>query len=631
METHQFQADVQQILRLVTHSIYSDKEIFLRELISNASDALDAARFAALQDQELRTVEGAPAIRITVDKEASQIIISDDGIGLTAEQASKNLGTIAQSGTRAIAKMMEEQGASSENLIGQFGVGFYSAFMVAQTVEVHSLSAQPESEAIHWVSEGGESYTLETSERKERGTRIILHIQEECSEFLDEDRIKGIIRKHSDFVSWPILIGDERINQEEAIWSRNPSEVTTEEYNAFYKHISGDWSDPLVTIHVRADAPLQFNAVLFIPERRPWELDRMDYKTGLRLYQKRIKVLDHADELLPRYLRFARGVVDTPDIDLNVSREILQQTPVIQAIKKQLTRRLLKKLVELSNDNQEGYNSFWSEMGHILKEGISEADGSSSEKNKKRLVSLLRYPTTSSDGALRSLAEVKENMKEGQDAIWFFTSVNRDRIHAAPVLEGFRKRDWEVMLMTDPVDEWVTMHTQEFDEVPLKSAAHGELPEEDEENEDESESRREALPLVSWMKDLLKEQVSEVRISNRLTDSPSVLVNQKGSMGANMENILKAANQEISETKRVLEINPEHPMVQTLAKLNTDGTTGLEPFARLLLDHAAIVEGQLKDPDGFSKRLQSLMAAAARGMQATSPAGDDGAGPGSAE
>lgn len=608
-QQHQFQADVRQILHLVTHSIYSDREVFLRELISNASDALDTARFAALQES-LREVDGEPGIRIAIDEDAKTITISDDGIGLTAEQAQQNLGTIAQSGTRAFAEALKESGGDTESLIGQFGVGFYSAFMIADKVTVHSLSASEGSEPILWESDGGNGYSLVPGTRETRGTDIVLHVREEAEEFVDIERLRGIVRKHSDFVSWPVVVDGERANQEKALWTRNPSEITEEEYTAFYKHVSGDWKAPLITLHVRAEAPLQFQALLFIPESRPWELDRLDFKIALRLYQKRVKIVDHANDLLPRFLRFVSGVVDSPDVSLNVSREMLQQTAIVQQIKKQLTKRLLKKLRDLAREDAEKYNNFWNEMGHLLKEGVAE-----DEKNRKLLTELLRYKTTSSDEELRSLAQMKEGMAEGQDALWYLTDLDKDNIASRPVLEVFQRRGWEVALMTDPVDEWVVMQTREFDEVPLKSVAHGELPEEDEERSDEEKSERaSALPLAEWMKGLLSSDVAEVRLSSRLTDSPSVLVNQEGSMGANMETILKAANQQVMENKQVLEINPGHPMVKTLARLNESGKTGLEPFAHLLLDHALITEGRLKDPSGFAGRLQALMEKAAGNM-----------------
>ena len=600
METRSFQADAQQILRLVTHSIYSDREIFLRELLSNASDALDKARFLSLQNEGLRTVEGDPGIRLSINEEEGLLIIEDDGVGMTEQEIVENLGTIAQSGTKKFFEQLEEK-SDLETLIGQFGVGFYSAFMVADKVTVDSLSITPDAKAIRWVSNGGDSYDIGEGERTTRGTTITLQFSEEGKEFADKSKLQDIVQKHSDFVQWPITIEDERINQEAALWTRNPSEITDEEYNAFYKHITKDWQDPLCHIHIRAEGTLQFNAILFVPKKHSWQLDNLNYKVNLKLYQKRVKVLENANDLLPKNLRFVAGVVDSPDVQLNVSREILQQTNVVKSIRNQLAKKVLRKLIDVAKENPEEYTEFWSDMGYMLKEGIPDND-----KRQKDLLTLFRCKTTKSEGNWRSLGEIKEDMQEGQDAIWFLTDVDKEQIHRRPILEGFAKRDWEVLLLSDPVDEWVVMTVKDYEDVPLKSVAHGELPEE-EENEEENIESKKVQPLVDWMNDLLEEDVSSVRISKRLTDSPSVLVNQEGSMGSNMESILKAANQDISESKRVLEINPGHPMVKTLARLNGNGETGLEPYAKLLLDHATIVEGKLKDPVSFAKRLQSLM------------------------
>lgn len=618
MESHRFEADVRQILNLVTHSLYSDREIFLRELVSNASDALDRARFEGLQRDDLLPVDGEPGIRVTCDESAQTITVSDDGVGLTREEAIGHLGTIAESGTRGFAEQLSKKGESTEGLIGKFGVGFYSAFMVAEKVEVKSLSALPGAEPIHWTCDGGEEYVVEPGDKASRGTEVVLHIRDDAREFIDADRLRGIVHKYSDFVSWPVLVEHERANQEQALWRRAPQDISDDEYNAFYKHVSNDWKDPLLRAHVRVEGTLTYDAVLFVPERRPWELDRLDYKVGIRLYQKRVKVLDHADILVPRYLRFVAGVVDSPDVDLNMSREILQQTPVIATIRKQLTKKVLKRLKELSMGSPEQYGKFWGEFGHILKEGIHEdaGMGGGTGENKELITSLLRWKTTKSDGAIRSLAEVKNDLNTGQDTIWYHTSVDKERIASAPVLEGFRKRGWEVVLMDDPVDEWVVMNLREFDGVPLKSVSAGEAPAVEEQEADPiaRAARDQAAPLVSWMSELLAGDVAEVRSSNRLTDSPSVLIDQEGAMGANLERILQAANQEVPKTKRVLEINPEHPLVKTLARLNSEGKTGLEPFARLLLDHAAIAEGRLDDPQGFAQRLQALMEKAAEGM-----------------
>lgn len=611
MESHRFEADVRQILHLVTHSLYSDREIFLRELVSNASDALDRARFEGLKNEDLLDVEGEPGIQLAVDAEAGTITISDDGIGMTQEQVVEHLGTIAKSGTKAFAEALKAKGEAADGLIGQFGVGFYSAFMVADKVTVDTRSGLPGSEPVLWTSDGGEAYDLAPGAREGRGTTVTLHLREDAAEFMDEDRLRDIIGKHSDFVAWPVTVGEERANQEAAIWTRNPSEVTDDEYKAFYRHISNDWQDPLAWLHVRLEGTLSFNAVLFLPKSKPWEMDRMDFKVGLKLYQKRVMILEHADQLLPRNLRFVTGVVDAPDVSLNMSREMLQQTPVVDAVKKQLTKRILKKLEEVARTAPEDYDKAWGEYGHILKEGIAEDD-----RQRKQLTNLLRYTTTTSGGALRGLGQVKADLPEGQDTIWYFTSVDKERIGQAPVLEGFKKRDLEVVLMSDPVDEWVVMHIPDIDGTKLQSVMTGELPEQEGEDADPvaDAAKKNAAPLVSWMKGMLGGAVADVKVSTRLTDSPSVLVDQEGGVSSNMERILKAANQSVPPSQRVLEVNPEHPMVKTLARLNADGASGIEPFARLLLDHAAIAEGRLDDPEGFAGRLQVLMERAAAGM-----------------
>ena len=612
MKAHRFEADVKQILHLVTHSLYSEREIFLRELISNASDALDRARIEGLRDQELLAVDGEAGIRVSFDEDENTVTISDDGVGMTSDEVIAHLGTIAHSGTGAFAKALES--GDTEGLIGQFGVGFYSAFMVADRVTVETLSALPGGTAVRWISDGGDEYTLEECDRTTRGTTITLHLKEDAEEFADEDRLRDIITTHSNYVGWPVVLGEERVNSEAALWGRDKSELTDEDYTAFYKSKFHDWQDPLSWIHPKVEGLATFSAVLYVPEKRPWELDRMDAKVRLELYQKRVKILDSADALLPRYLRFLRGVVDSPDVDLNVSREILQQTPAVKFIKKQLTKRVLKSFTKMAADEPEKWNTLWNEYGHILKEGITEQDS-----HFDTLVELLRFKSTTSDGELRSLAQVKEAMEEGQEKIWYYTSLQQDRIGSAPVLEGFKKRNWEVLLMSDPVDEWVAMRLQEYKEVPLVSVMVGELPEmEGEEAEEAKAARESSTPMVSWLGELLGEDVAEVRVSSRLTSSPSVLVDKEGGLGSNMTRILKATNQEVMDSERVLEINPEHPIVVNLVKLHAQQFDGIEPFGRLLLDHATISEGRLEDPQGFAQRLEVLMERAASGMAGSS-------------
>jgi molecular chaperone HtpG len=599
-----FQAEVQQLLDLVVHSLYSDREIFLRELVSNASDALDRARFQALSRSDLRPAEGEPQITLAFSKEKGTITISDNGIGLSREEAIEHLGTIARSGTRAFAKALKERGTTAEGLIGQFGVGFYASFMVAHRVEVESLSAEPGAEPVHWESDGGGTFEVAPGKRATRGTDVTLHLRSDAQEFADQYRLKEIVEKHSDFVQYPVMLESERMNQSSALWTRNPKEVTEEEYTAFYKHISNDWQNHGFHVHFRSEAPLEFSAVLYVPGSRPFDLDYPDAKRGLRLYQRRVMILEHAEAFLPRYLRFARGVVDAPEVSLNISREILQQTPVIGAIKKQIVKRLLRRIGEVAKDDAaegtDNYTKFWENFGTTLKEGVSE-DGD----NKETILPLLRFRTTTSEG-WRDFASIKADLKEGQDAIWYMTGSDLEKMKSNPQLERFRKKGYEVILLSDPVDEWVVMNVPSFETVPLKSIARGEF--KDEEDPIAEEARKQAAPFVSWLGDLLKGQVDEVRASGRLTDSPAVLVDGDGGVSANLERILKSARQDAPKARRILEVNPEHPLVRKLTSMHeakADETA--EPIARLLLDYARVAEGSLEDTAGFAKRLAALM------------------------
>ncbi len=609
-DTLPFQAEVQQLLELVVHSLYSDREIFLRELISNASDALDRARFAALQRNDLRGADGDPAITLTVDKDKGTITVSDNGIGLTREQAIEHLGTIARSGTKAFAQMLKERGASAEGLIGQFGVGFYASFMVAHRVEVQSLSGEPDAEPVYWASDGKGTFAVDTGTRTTRGTDVVLHMKAEASEYLDDDRLREVVSRHSDFVQYPVMLGGEQINRSTALWARNPKEVAEEDYKEFYKHISGDYQDPLAWTHFRSEAPLEFSALLFLPNKRPFDLDQPDVKRGLRLYQRRVLVLEHAEAFLPRYLRFARGVVDAPEVSLNVSRELLQNTPVINAIRRQIVKRLLRRLKELGNEDPAAYRTFWENFGATVKEGVAE-----DTDNKDALTPLLRFRTTDTtdDAPWRDLATIKANLKEGQDAIWYITGLDLDRMRASPQLERFKKKGWEVILLSDPVDEWVVMNLTEFDGTPLKSVARGDL--EAEEDPIAEEARKQAEPFATWLGGLLAGTVASVRPSKRLTDSPAVLVDSDWGVSANLERILRAARQEGPKAQRILEVNPEHALVKKLVALHRDGKTdAAEPLARLLLDYAKIAEGQVDDAAGFSKRLSALMEQAGQGL-----------------
>ncbi|MDP2305212.1 MAG: molecular chaperone HtpG [Pseudomonadota bacterium] len=611
-DTLPFQAEVQQLLELVVHSLYSDREIFLRELVSNASDALDRARFSALQRNDLREADGEPAITLTVDKDKGTITVSDNGIGLTREQAIEHLGTIARSGTKAFAQMLKERGASAEGLIGQFGVGFYASFMVAHRVQVQSLSAEPDAEPVYWESDGKGTFAVDTGTRTTRGTDVVLHLKAEAVEYLDEDRLREVISRHSDFVQYGVFLNDERINQSTALWARNPQEVAEEDYKEFYKHISSDYQDPLAWTHFRSEAPLEFSALLFFPQKRPFDLDQPDVKRGLRLYQRRVLVLEHAEAFLPRYLRFARGVVDAPEVSLNVSRELLQNTPVINAIRKQIVKRILRRLKEIGREDPATYRTFWDNFGATLKEGVAE-----DTDNKDALTPLLRFRTTETtdEEPWRDLAAIKGNLKEGQDAIWYITGQDLERMKASPQLERFRKKGWEVILLSDPVDEWVVMNLTEFDGTPLKSVARGDLDAGAEEDPIADEARKQAEPFATWLGGLLAGSVASVRPSKRLTDSPAVLVDSDWGVSANLERILRAARQEGPKAQRILEVNPEHALVKKLVSLHAEGKTdAAEPLARLLLDYAKIAEGQVDDAAGFSKRLSTLMEKAGQGL-----------------
>jgi molecular chaperone HtpG len=611
-DTLPFQAEVQQLLELVVHSLYSDREIFLRELVSNASDALDRARFAALQRTDLREGDGEPAITLTVDKDKGTITISDNGIGLTREQAIEHLGTIARSGTKAFAQMLKERGASAEGLIGQFGVGFYASFMVAHRVEVQSLSAEPDAEAVYWASDGKGTFAVDVGTRTTRGTDVVLHMKAEAVEYLDDDRLREVVARHSDFVQYGVFLNSERINQSTALWARNPKDVADEDYKEFYKHISSDYQDPLAWTHFRSEAPLEFSALLFFPPKRPFDLDQPDVKRGLRLYQQRVMVLEHAEAFLPRYLRFARGVVDAPEVSLNMSREILQNTPVINAIRKQIVKRILRRLKEIGREDPKTYLTFWENFGSTLKEGIAE-----DTDNKDALTPLLRFRTTATtdEEPWRDLATIKASFKEGQDAIWYITGENLERMKASPQLERFRKKGWEVILLSDPVDEWVVMNLTEFDGTPLKSVARGDLDADAEEDPIADEARKQAEPFATWLGGLLSGAVASVRPSKRLTDSPAVLVDSDWGVSANLERILRAARQEGPKAQRILEVNPEHAIVKKLVSLHAEGKTeAAEPLARLLLDYAKIAEGQVDDAAGFSKRLSSLMEKAGQSL-----------------
>jgi len=612
---HGFRAEVQQIFDLMIHSVYSDREVFLRELVSNSADALDKARFVALTRSDLTPpASEEQGIRLSVDTEAKTITLEDDGIGMTEEEVVENLGTIAHSGTKAFVKQLEE-GADAPQLIGQFGLGFYSAFMVADEVLVETRSVEPDAEAVRWRSKGEGSFTIEEGTRTTRGTSITLFLRDDATDFADEARVKNIVRKHSNFLAWPIHLGEEQVNSGKALWAEPPSQVSDEEANGFYKSVAMDWQDPARRIHVRVDSPLQYAAMLFVPKTRPYDLFQPDANKGPRLYARRVLIEEHAGDLLPDWLRFLKGVVDSEDIQLNVSREMVQKTPVVRKIRDALVKRVLKDLGKWAkaaapddpdaDDAPASYDDFWRDFGVLLKEGYYHDRHSVGD----RLLPLLRFNAMSHDDGdgLISLEAYKEAMPEGQDTIWYLTAENRSSALASPHLEAFRSKGWDVLLLTDAVDEWLVQALTEYDELPLKSVSRGELDIDDDEESDADKA--DLAGFTPWVKELLADQVVDVRESSRLTDSACVLVDAEDGISANMERILAQAQPGSSlKAKRVLEVNPRHPLIRNLAGLHEGGQTELaEQMTRLLYDDACLLDGSVSDSAAMGRRLQDLL------------------------
>jgi len=614
---HGFQAEVQQLLDLMIHSVYSDREVFLRELVSNAADALDKARFLALTRSELLPAGSAePGVRITVDTDAKTITIDDDGVGMTHDEVVRYLGTIAHSGTKAFAQKLRESQDKAEGapeLIGQFGIGFYSAFMVARQVDVQTRSAEPDAEPVFWSSEGAGTYKIAAGEREQRGTSITLHLRSDADDFADEARLSGIVERYSNFVTWPIRVGETQANEGKALWRQPPSEVTSEQSAAFYKAVSGDWTDPALTIHLQVDTPIQYAAMIFVPSQRPWDLFTPNIDRGPRLYARNVLITEHAKGLLPDWLRFVSGVVDSEDISLNVSREMVQQTPILQKIGNALVKRVIKELGRLANRtgdepeqvaDRERYEGIWRNFGLLLKEGYYH----SGPDIRDRIKPLLRFNARShdSDQGLLSLQGYKSAMPEGQDAIWYITAPDRASALQNPALEAFARKGFDVLLLTDPVDEWVLTALSEFDGVPLKSVNRGEVDLGD--DDDDTTDKADLTELLPFMKTLFDGQVADVRGSSRLTDSAAVLVDAEDGISSNLERILKQANQHAPASRRVLEVNPKHPLIQHLATLHERGQRDVvEPLSRLLLDEARLVDGSLDEPAAMGRRVQDLL------------------------
>ena len=608
-ETLGFQAEVKQLLQLMIHSLYGNKEIFLRELVSNASDAADKLRFEAIADNAL--YEGEPELKILVsfDKEARTVSISDNGIGMSRDEVVQNIGTIARSGTREFFSKLTGDQAKDAQLIGQFGVGFYSSFIVADRVSLLTRRAgSPASEAVRWecdMGEGSGEYTIEGAEKAGRGTDVILRLRQGEDEFLDGHRLRAMVRKYSDHIAIPIALDGETINQASALWLRPKAEVTEQQYIEFYKHVGHDIDPPLAWTHNRVEGRQEYAQLLYIPARAPFDLWDRDHRHGLKLYVRRVFIMDDASQLLPAYLRFVRGVVDSNDLPLNVSREILQQSRDIDAIRSGTTKRVLGLLEGVAENQKEKYATFWKEFGRVLKEGVAEDPA-----NRERIAKLLRFSSTHDDSEDQgvSLADYVGRMKEGQDRIYYVTADSFRAARNSPHLEIFRKRGLEVLLLHERIDEWLVGNLMDYDGKALASVARGELDLGAVQTEDEKKQAEEQSgthrALLDKLKEALGSKVKDVRITTRLTQSPSCLVADEQDMGGNLARILKAAGQDLPSFKPILEINVEHPIVRRLAIADER----IADWASLLFDQALLAEGgQLEDPADYVRRSNDLM------------------------
>mgnify|MGYP006180401941 CR=1 FL=1 len=620
-ETLGFQTEVKQLLHLMIHSLYSNKEIFLRELISNASDAADKLRFEALAKPELLEGGAELKIRLSFDKDAKTVTLEDNGIGMSREEVIAHLGTIAKSGTSDFLKNLSGDQKKDSHLIGQFGVGFYSAFIVADKVEVFSRRAgSPASEGVHWSSAGEGEFEVANIEKAERGTRIVLHLKSGEEEFADGWRLRNIVKKYSDHIALPIELPKEQhgedkpaevewetVNRASALWTRPRTEIKDEEYQEFYKHVGHDFENPLSWSHNKVEGKLEYTSLLYVPGRAPFDLYHREAPKGLKLYVQRVFIMDQADQFLPLYLRFIKGVVDSNDLSLNVSREILQSGPVIDSMKSALTKRVLDMLEKLAKDKPDDYKTFWKAFGQVLKEGPAEDFA-----NKEKIAGLLRFASTAGEGDEQSvsLADYLGRIKEGQDKIYFLTGESYAQIKNSPHLEVFRKKGIEVLLLTDRIDEWLMSYLTEFDGKQFVDVARGDLnlgeldSEEDKKAQEEVAKAKEGL--IERLKGALGEQVAEVRVSHRLTDSPAILAIGEQDLGLQMRQILEASGQKVPDAKPIFEFNPAHPLIERLdAEPDEDRFTDL---SHILFDQAALAAGDsLKDPAAYVQRLNKLL------------------------
>jgi len=632
-ETMEFQTEVRQLLQLMINSLYSNKEIFLRELVSNASDACDKLRFEALADDALMEGDSDLGIIVDFDKDARRVTIADNGIGMSRQEVIDNIGTIAKSGTKQFFEALSGDQASDANLIGQFGVGFYSAFIVADKVTVETRRAgTTEEHGVRWESAGEGDFSLETIDKPTRGTIITLHLKEDEDEFLDGFRLRHIIRKYSDHISLPIMMMSEptpvmgedgkeeetpepeleKVNSASALWARGKNDISDEEYSEFYKHVGHDFQDPLCHVHSRVEGNLEYTSLLYVPSKAPFDLWDRNTRHGIKLYVRRVFIMDDAEQLMPQYLRFVRGVIDSADLPLNVSREILQHNKVIDSIRAGSVKKVLTMLEGIAKNDPEQYAAFWAEFGNVIKEGPGEDMG-----NKEQIAKLCRFASTHADNDEQnvSLADYIERMPEGQDKIYFITADSFSAAKNSPHLEIFRKKGIEVLLLSDRVDEWLVASLTEFDGKSLQSVAKGDLDlgelEDKQEKEQQEAAEKANEDFIGRIKDVLGETVKDVRVTHRLTNTPACLVSDAHDMSGNLERILKAAGQDVPDMKPILEINPEHALVEMLK--GQDDTEQFADWSQILFDQALLTEGgQLEDPAGFVHRLNNMLLSLAK-------------------
>ena len=612
-QTHEFQTEVSQLLNLMIHSLYSNKEIFLRELVSNASDAIDKLKFESLSNEKLLEGKEDPSIHIDVDKDAGTITIRDNGIGMTQDEVMENIGTIANSGTRKYLESLDKNQTQDSNLIGQFGVGFYSSFIVSNTVTLLSRKAgDDKANGTKWTSKGKGDYSIETVELEDYGTTVILDVKKAESEFIDSFRLRGIVSKYSDHITVPIMmvkpseedeseIVYETINKATAFWMQDKKELSQNDYDEFYKSLTYDFDGPLTQIHNRVEGKLDYTSLLFIPKKAPFDMWEPKRKGGVKLYAKRVFIMEGNEELLPQYLRFIKGVIDTADLSLNVSREILQGSKVVDTIKKASVKRILSALEKMSKNKPEDYAAFWSEFGMVIKEGVVEDFA-----NKDKISNLLRFSSTENDSSDQtvSLKDYIGRMNKDQKSIYYVTADSYDAAKGSPHLEIFKQKNIEVLLLSDRVDEWLVANFGEFEELSLKSIAKGDL--DDLDSKDDKKKKEKTVKdyekVISKAQEILDNQVKEVKVSSRLSESPSCLVADENELGGNMERIMKSLGQDVPETKPILEINPSHPLVMKL-KTKVD-----DDIVKVLFDQAVLSEGgQIKEPAEFVKRMNKLM------------------------